>query len=226
MKNLMLLFCLFFPVLLTAQYYGGKRCHTDLILGYDYGNVLLQGEEENPISYSSIHSFRLGMNLNFQIANNFALVSGFRLASKKLNTRQNYIENISITFNPTYTRTKDLHDIYGEIPFGLRYLMKNFSRDSRLFIEGGIQFNFYIVSFNEQLDWGTGISFGSEKRIERLDEVYAANLGSQISVGWEYDLSERLKYFIQPIGRFQLLRTRKNPDALAYHVGLETGLRF
>ncbi len=216
MKNLIIAF-LFLPFFASAQY-GIKNCHTDLVFGYDYGNPIKLDDQTKS---SAIHSFRFGTNLNYPMANDFILTTGFRIISKQSSYERNTkASDIELSLH------RKTNNFFAEIPFSFRRVVKRINWYSNFYVEGGVQFNFFIVGFNEATyDYSNG-DFFEKDEFERDDDVNNFNLSSHAAIGYEFTMRENIKFFIQPVARFQMLPTRNDVYSLSYHVGIETGLRF
>lgn len=216
MKNLMIVL-LFLPAFVSAQY-GIKNCHTDLVFGYDYGTPI---KVDKNTQSSQIQSFRFGTNLNYPTGRHFILTTGFRIASK----RSSYEQNMETKDAHLFLK-RNTNNFFAEIPFSFRRNVKRINREANFYVEAGIQFNFFIVGFNQATyEYSNGDFFETDK-FERDDDVNNFHLSSQLAIGYEYKIQENIKFFIQPIGRFQLLPSRNDVYFLSYHFGLETGLRF
>ena len=222
MKNLIIPFFLF-PLFSFAQY-GLRDCHTDFVLGYDYGEVIFLEDKNNDRDFSSIQSFRFGVNVTYPVSHRSFLATGIRVASKSITDATTSFPQISEDGLVNHSRRFNTYQ--AEVPFNFRYLVKNIGRDSRFFVEGGLQFNFYAFSISTEKKYDMDGVILEEKMLERNERFNDFNLSSQLSIGWEYDISEKLKYFIQPIGRFQMLPSRRDFHFREYHVGVETGVRF
>lgn len=223
MKNLIILL-LFLPISCLAQKsYGLRDCHNDLIFGYDYGDQIAY-RKGDVSELSTINSFRIGTNLTYPMSTRTALVTGIRVASHWWTSdRKIKVENISSPFTILNT---EIGDFYLEIPFSIRRMLKSFNRDSRIYLEGGLQFNFYAVSlFKTQREYQNG-DLSEDKRLRRYSQNNDFNLSSQFAIGWEYDLNRDIKLFIQPMARFYFLPNRNDNQFQTYHLGVETGLRF
>ena len=224
MKNLIIVL-LFLPALVSAQY-GIKNCHTDLVFGYDYGDRIdFENDRVHDRYISPIQTLRIGANVNYPIADRWLLVSGFRLASKF-----SYEDFKIIGSNPEAPATNhyrvNSQDFFAEVPFRIRYILKNINRENRLFLETGIQFNAYIFShWKEKYFEQFGGDVGEEK-IERTNGFRDMHLTSNFSFGWESEIRNGPKFFIQTIGRVALIPADYSYDKTTYHVGIETGLRF
>ena len=217
---------LFLPAFVSAQY-GIKKCHTDLVFGYDYGdriNFDKDGFEDR--SVSSLQTFRIGANVRYPISQSqrWFLVTGFRVAGR-LSHEDFFIIGTKPQTPPAKHYQITSQDVFAELPFRSRFVLKNINRENRLFLEGGIQFNIYVFShwkeeYSEQ--------FGGEiedERIERTNNFQDMFLTSNLSFGWETEIRNGPEFFIQAIGRLELMPA-DNYDANAIHVGIETGFRF
>ncbi len=222
MKNLIIAL-LFLPFFASAQY-GIKNCHTDLVFGYDYGDRFDKDIYADR-SVSSLHTLRLGANVNYQIADRWILVSGFRVSSRF--SHEDFKKwGITPEGLPTdYLRVKS-KDIFAGVPFRFRFILKNIDRGNRLYLGAGTQFNFYVFShwkeeYNESIT-----SPDAEEKIERVNGFRDMHLTSNVSFGWESEMRKGPTFFIQIIGRMELIPTDYAYDKNAYHAGIETGLRF
>lgn len=222
MKNLTILAFLLFPFFVNAQYGSEKRCHADLVLGFEYGDRILRDDPEIQDYEDGILSIRLGTNVHYPISYNLLLNTGIRIVSRRSTFEgQELNESQPVEVFRDFKTTE--FDYFAEVPFTFRYVLNNFNPSSRLYVESGAQFNFYVFTF-EKVDYQ-----GSDEVVKELDrrEGYNAfNLSSHASVGIEFDLQSGQKYFIQPVFRYQFLATQQNSDTQYYHVGVETGIRF
>lgn len=216
MKNLIIVLLLL-PAFLSAQY-GIKSCHTDLVFGYDYGNPIKMDEYTQG---SNIQSFRIGTNLNYPTGRKFILTTGFRIVSKSISYERN-TEALDVEL----FIKRNTNNFFAEIPFSFRRNVKRINRDANFYVEGGVQFNFFIVGFNKATYEYSNGDFFEKDKFERDDDVNNFHLSLQLAIGYEYKIHENIKYFIQPIGRFQFLPSRNDAYFLSYHIGIETGLRF
>jgi len=224
MKNLIIVL-LFLPAFVSAQY-GIKNCHTDLVFGYDYGDRIdFENDRFQDRYISPLQTLRIGANVNYPIADRWLLVSGFRLAGRLSYEDLKTWEENAETSPVNYLRVNS-QDFFAEIPFRARFILKNINRENRLFLESGVQFNTYIFShwkekYFEQFGGGVG-----EEKIERTNGFRDMYLTSNFSFGWETEIRNGPKFFVQTIARVELIPADYSYDKNAYHVGIETGLRF
>lgn len=219
MKNLIIVFLLL-PIFSFGQY-GLKDCHVDLILGYDYGAYKFK--HANAPGRTEIHSLRIGTNINYPISERAFLVTGFRVASRNSSFEGPQASQELPISLPHVLSSYKWNNIYAEVPFSARYLLKSFGWDNRLYVEGGMQFNFYVFSF-KSLESGNGSS--SDRELDRYDEVNPFTLSTNVSIGIEKTLKDHLRFFVQTVGRYQLFSDRADYNNQSYHFGIETGLRF
>ncbi|MFK8004972.1 MAG: hypothetical protein AB8H03_01315 [Saprospiraceae bacterium] len=225
MKNLIIVL-LFLPAFVSAQY-GIKNCHTDLVFGYDYGDRIdFDNDRLHDRYVSPFQTLRIGANVNYPVGDRWLLVSGFRLAARlSYEDLKASIEENAEILSVNYLRVNS-QDFFAEIPFRVRFILKNINRENRLFLESGIQFNAYIFShWKERYFEQFGGNFREEK-IERTNGFRDMHLTSNFSFGWETEIRNGPKFFIQTIGRVELIPADYSYDKNAYHVGIETGLRF
>jgi len=223
MKKLIFVF-LFLPVFVSAQY-GFKKCHTDLVFGYDYGDRI--GFDKNTFqdrSLSSLQTLRVGSNVNYPISDRLILVSGIRVASR-FSYEDHKIGGINADGSLSdYFRLKT-QDYYAEIPFRVRFILKNVNRENRLYLEGGTQFNFYVLSYWKE-EYNKSIpSPPANEKIERTNDIRAFHLTSNLAFGWETELRNGPTFFVQTVGRVELIPADFY-DKNVMFFGIETGLRF
>ncbi len=223
MKNLIIAF-LFLPCLASAQY-GIKNCHTDLVFGYDYGDRIDFKNDKLDRYVSSLHTVRIGANVNYPIADRWILVSGFRLASR-FSYEDFKIWGIDPDAAPVDYLRVNSKDFFAEIPFRFRFVLKNVNRENRLFLEAGTQFNFYVFSHWKEKYFAPFTGPNAEEKIERTSAVREIYLSSNLSFGWESEINNGPTFFIQTIGRFELIPAYHSYDNNSFHIGVETGLRF
>lgn len=223
MKNLIIVL-LFLPAFVSAQY-GIKNCHTDLVFGYDYGDRI--GFENNQLDrdVSSLQTLRIGANVNYPIADRWLLVSGFRLASR-FSHEDFKIWGINNDGTPSDYFRLNTQDFFAEVPFRFRFILKNVNRENRLYLEGGTQFNFYVFSHWKEKYVESALNSIAEEKIERTNAVREIHLSSNLSFGWESEINNGPTFFIQTIGRIELIPAYHSYDKNSSHVGIETGLRF
>ncbi|MFK7771801.1 MAG: hypothetical protein AB8F94_06665, partial [Saprospiraceae bacterium] len=224
MKNLIIVL-LFLPAFVSAQY-GIKNCHTDLVFGVDYGDRIdFQNDRSIDHSVSSLKTLRIGANVNYQIADRWILVSGFRVSSR-FSHEDFKIWGINQEDIPTdYLRVKS-QDIFAGVPFRFRFILKNINRENRLYMGAGTQFNFYVFSHWKEEYKDSIFSSIAEEKIERTNGFRDMHLTSNFSFGWESEVRNGPTFFIQTIGRIELIPADYSYNKNAYHVGIETGLRF
>ena len=223
MKNLIFVLLLF-PAFVSAQY-GIKNCHTDLIFGYDYGDRIdFNKNGYIDRSFSSLQTLRIGANVNYPISDRWILVSGFRLSSR-FSYEDYKIWGINADGTPSdYFRLKT-QDLFAEIPFRFRFILKNIDHENRLYLEGGTQFNVYIFSHWKEKYFDSKVGPTAEEKIERTNNIREIYLTSNLSFGWETEIRNGPTFFIQTIGRIELIPADYY-DANGFFVGVETGLRF
>jgi len=223
MKNLIIVL-FFLPALVSAQY-GIKNCHTDLVFGYDYGDRINFENDKLDRYVSSLQTLRIGANVNYPIADRWLLVSGFRLASR-FSSEDFKTWGIKPEDTPVNYLRVNTQDFFAEIPFRFRFILKNINRENRLYLEGGIQFNFYVFSHWKEKYAELALNSIAEEKIERTSAVREIYLTSNLSFGWESEINNGPTFFIQTIGRLELIPANHSYDNNSFHVGIETGLRF
>ena len=215
---------LFLPAFVSAQY-GIKNCHTDLVFGYDYGDRIDSSKDGlQDRTLSSLQTLRIGANVNYPIADRWILVTGFRLASR-FSYADIEIEDFRPIEKPADYKRVTSQDFFAEVPFRVRFILKNINRESKLYLESGIQFNTYIFSHWKEKYLNSFVGPPVEEMIERSNNFRDMFLTSNFSFGWETEIRNGSKFFIQAIGRFELIPADYY-DENAIHVGIETGLRF
>jgi len=213
MKNLSFLILLTFPFLLNAQY-GLKDCHTDLVLGFDTGGSfnLHYGTDRPFFTDEFNYGFRIGTNINYPISNRMRLVTGFRLSALSYKTY-----DTPLIEHEAYTE-KRLHDFGFEIPFRARYIFGYSKKRQYLYLEGGVDFAFYIASLAKD---------EIEKIFGRAETYNSFGFSINLAPGFQMESNRNnFKYFVQPILKVQPLAKLKKSDIRLYHIGIETGIRF
>lgn len=214
MKKLSFLILFTFPFLLNAQY-GLRDCHTDLVFGVDFGgsfNLPNELVDQPFLTDESLFSLRIGTNINYPIANRMQLVTGFRLSALATKTY-----DAPLIQHEAYTE-KRLYDFYVEIPFRARYVFGYSKKQQHLYLEGGIDFGFYIASLAKD---------EIEQVFGRAESYNTFGISINLAPGFEIESNHNdLKYFIQPILRVQPMAKQANSDIRFYQVGIETGIRF
>ena len=215
MKKLSFLILFAFPLLLTAQF-DTKKCHSDLVFGFDIGGPFYGYIADRPsFTTDPIYSFRIGTNLNFPVSNRVSLVTGFRLSDRIVKTY-----DAPLILHEAFTQ-KIVNDFFAEIPFRARFVFKPTKKQNHFFLEGGLDVNIYIASH---------VRDDIEKAFGRGDFYNPLALSINVAPGFEIESNQtNISYFIQPIVRVQVTSQTKNfviSDLRFYHIGIETGLRF
>lgn len=224
MKNLIIVL-LFLPAFVSAQY-GIKNCHTDLVFGYDYGDRLdFENDRFQDRHVSPFKTLRIGANVNYPITDRWILVSGFRLSSRFSHEDIEIWKNNPEGNPEHYLRVKS-QDVFAGVPFRFRFILKNINRENRLYMAAGTQFNFYVFSHWKEIYVGSNNASIGEEKIERTNGFRDMYLTTNFSFGWETEIRNDIKFFVQTIARVELIPADYSYDKNAYHVGVETGLRF
>ena len=224
MKNLILLL-LFIPAFTFGQF-EFKNCQTDLIIGYDYGDRIGFKKKEESKAYSSLQTLRFGTNITYPISKKWQFVSGLRFASRLSNDETEYWgQGVNFATELVSIRKRSFKDIFVEVPLVFRRNLTG--NKSKFFIEGGGQINVYVASY-----WRSDfIDVFFVRRIETIQDIFidrsfrGISINQNLSIGWETPLKNGNNYFIQTVGRIELL-TANFDNKNAYHIGIETGLRF
>lgn len=228
MKNLILLL-LIMPVFASGQF-GLKKGQVDLVIGYDYGGRMgfKKKEENSNYTYSSLQTLRFGTNIGYSISEKWLFVSGLRFASRLSNDETEYWgQGINALNELVVIRKRNYKDFFVEIPLILRRDLKGKHDRNKFFIEGGLQFNIYAISYwrSDFID----VFFG--ERVDSIKDVFTdgsfrgVSIVNNISIGWETPMKNGTTYFLQTVGRIELL-TANFDNKNAYHFGIETGVRF
>lgn len=223
MKNLIIAL-LFMPIFCSAQLKIGQ-CHTDLVFGFDIGDRI-GFERKNSIgsTYSYLKTFRVGTNIAYPVSRKWLLVSGIRF-STRLFREQNCL-NCEILI-PQVQSVAKTHDFFVEVPFTFRRTLSQNRRGNGYFMEGGIQFNIYVLTYYREKFITLNLNENtSTHRFLYTDKSFrGCSLSNNVAIGWENTLRNGDKYFIQMVGRVELIAANQD-NQNAYHLGIETGFRF
>lgn len=174
----------------------------------------------------------LGINISQRIANNFYIRSGLRLVDAgyifpddiRLKWGTQGVDGQFIANIPSGEEgySTSLNHLFLEVPLLFRYHMLTGKGKFQPFVEAGISGMYYLTSFNFIENKGE-----SDFLRERNKDINEFQMVGILSVGLNYDLSERKQLFFQPTFRYHLnpfydLPIREH----LFSAGLEIGCRW
>lgn len=223
MRNLIIAF-LFMPILCSAQFKIGQ-CHTDLVFGFDIGDRIGLDKNADPDkTYSYLKTFRMGTNIAYPVSRKWLLVSGIRFASRL--SKETEISP-QISRFPDRLQERKFSSFFVEVPFNFRRTLSRNRKGDGYFLEGGLQFNVYVLSYRQEkitiLDATREVETDEILKVD--NDLRSFSISNNMAIGWENTLRNGYKYFIQMVGRVELIAANQD-NKNAYHLGIETGFRF
>lgn len=231
MKKKIVILLFLFPFLSYSQ----KNLSVELILGIDGGSIntghLVPRPPDSHSGDSKLElGYRIGINLNYELVQNFYIKSGVRYAN--LGHYFLYAENLrwpseisadgTLTPDPTLPHVFRYRREFGFIEMPIIFQYGKSNRKWNLFYEAGLSLYFNVGAKEIQ---NTDLS----NEINNIPfEGRNPQISMNFSFGVNHHLGEHLSIFFQPI--FRLHVTKINHSSLVkdylMSVGLEMGFRM
>jgi len=219
MKNTIFAILILFPIILSSQI----NSSIDFIAGIDYNFRTLNTNDDSETVAKIMNyrkdetgrlNWRIGLNYNKKLTTKIFLKSGLRLASVGY-----------AMFDSKNSNWLEIHSTsdywYLEIPITGRYEFSN--KKLSFFFELGLAPNIYLTTFDK-----AKTDLDKELKFRRNRNSYFNNLQfvSIVSAGLNYNLTDQLQLFGQPIFRYHLTKLYDAPiEEHLNSYGLEFGIR-
>ena len=216
------------------------KSSVDLVGGVEYSYRYLNNTSDDPIIQIIFDSrdgetgkmnFRGGFNYNRRLSKHLWIRSGVRLASigykfekTELRWPSEYDPNTG-EYTPDPTLPHELQAIndywFLEIPVMGRFEMGE--GKWRPFVELGMSPNIYLTTrAKEVTDLSTKVSYLNNT----MDNFNRLHFSGNLSIGMQYQATERLAVFLQPVFRYHFTPLYDAPiKEHLYNYGIEIGLR-
>lgn len=224
LRSLLICLCVGLAIGLSAQ----KEHGISLVAGTDYlirkNSILSAAFDTDP----HLH-FRLGADLDRQLAKNWWFKSGLRFTHFRFDTGERealvFEQTISVTFGGQGLEQGELSngfrlrvtDYYLEIPLAVHWKPRE---AEHFYMEVGGALNFYLSTFS-RLDLGDDKR--TEWRRESSDSLDQLLPSLRLGFGWQWPIDNGNHIFLQPTFRY-LFHSSQNLSL--YSGGLEMGYRW